>query len=248
MEFKAVIIDDEANLREVISIKVGKLDKDVKIVGQASNAEDGFNLIKAINPDIVFLDITMPNESGLEMMKRFETVDFEVIFVTGHSEYGIEALKMDAIDYLLKPIKSKDLLNAILKAKSKIGNKQKIRQYEELLQRSEESIDQNVKVPIPGSNYYDYIEIYNIIRCEGWQKYTKIHLKNNTSLLSSYNLGVFRELLSKYAFIDVHKSHLINKKHISKYLNEGIIIMSDNSQVPLSRRRRNEFMNEVNKM
>ncbi|MBK7604812.1 MAG: LytTR family transcriptional regulator [Saprospiraceae bacterium] len=74
-----------------------------------------------------------------------------------------------------------------------------------------------------GSNYYDYIEIYNIIRCEGWQKYTRIHLKNNTSLLSSYNLGVFRELLSKYAFIDVHKSHLINKKHISKYLNEELL-------------------------
>ena len=188
MQFKAVIIDDEPNLREVISIKIRKLDEQIKVVGQAGKAEDGYNLIMAETPDIVFLDITMPNETGIDMLKRFDKIDFEVIFVTGHNEFGIEALKLNAIDYLLKPVKTKDLLNAILKAKSKIENKIKIRQYETLIQNSEVNAERKIKVPIPGSNYYDYVDIQDIIRCEGWQKYTRIHLLNN-QLVSSYNLG-----------------------------------------------------------
>ena len=245
MQFKAVIIDDESNLREVIAIKVGKLDAGLRIVGEASNAKDGYELIRTLDPHIVFLDITMPHETGLEMLRRFGEINFEVIFITGHSEYGIDALKLNATDYLLKPIKNKDLLAAILKAKSKIENKEKIRQYEQLVLDKENQKEHSAKVPIPGTNYYDYIDTGHIIRCEGWQKYTRIYLQNSTLLVSSYNLGVFRDLLSKYGFYDVHKSHLVNKNHITRYLNEGILIMSDGAQVPVSRRRRNEVLQEI---
>ena len=108
MQFKAVIIDDEPNLREVISIKIRKLDEQIKVVGQAGKAEDGYNLIMAETPDIVFLDITMPNETGIDMLKRFDKIDFEVIFVTGHNEFGINAIQLNSLDYLLKTVKTKE--------------------------------------------------------------------------------------------------------------------------------------------
>ena len=243
MHFKAVIIDDESNLREVIAIKVGKLDPDLKIVGEAANARDGFELINNVRPHIVFLDITMPNETGLEMLKRFEKIDFEVIFVTGHSNYGIDALKLDATDYLLKPIKTKDLYAAILKAKSKVENREKIRQFEEMVLRNEAVPERSSKVIIPGTTYSEYVDSNDIIRCEGWQKYTRIYLTNKPSIVSSYHLGIFRELLSEYGFYDVHKSHLVNKKHISRYLHEGILVMTDGAEVPVSRRRRHDLIN-----
>lgn len=245
MQFKAVIIDDEPNLREVIMIKVGKLDSDIKIVGEASNAKEGFELIRSAKPDIVFLDITMPNETGLEMLKRFDKIDFEVIFVTGHSNYGIDALKLDATDYLLKPIKTKDLYAAILKAKSKVENREKIRQYEELVLNKDAAAEKSTKIIIPGANYSDYVDSNDIIRCEGWQKYTRIYLKNNTAIVSSYNVGVFKEMLENYGFYDVHKSHIVNKKHIYRYLHEGVLVMSDGAEVPVSRRRRHDLMQEL---
>jgi two-component system LytT family response regulator len=241
MKYKAVIIDDEPKLREVLAIKLNKNCIDIDVVSKASNAEEGYEAILNHKPQIVFLDIAMPGETGFDMLSRFDVIDFEIIFVTGYNEYGLDALKISAVDYLLKPVKTEDLVNAVNKAKIKIEKSTKLEKYENLIFNLNHFGDQKTKLTIPGSDGYEFVAVEDIIRCEGWQKYTKIILSNGETIVSSYNLGVFKEMLLKYDFYETHKSHIINKTHILKYLKEGYVIMSDDSQVPVSRRKKDDF-------
>ena len=243
--YSAVIIDDEAKLREVLCIKLNRFCPEIKIVGQAGNAEEGFQLINELNPQLIFLDISMPVESGFDLIHKFQTIDFEIIFVTGYNEYSLDALKVSAVDYLLKPVQTEGLIRAVDKAKARIDDRTKAREYKILQHNLSHLGDQKTKIAIPGTQAYEFVEIQHIIRCEGWQKYTRIHLSNGSEIVSSYNIGVFKELLENYQFFSTHKSHLINKNHIKRYLKDGTLIMADDSNVPVSRRRKEAFMEEI---
>jgi two-component system LytT family response regulator len=121
----------------------------------------------------------------------------------------------------------------------------KIAKYEVLKHNLHHIGDQNTNIAIPGSQAYEFVKIENIIRCEGWQKYTKIHLNSGEVIVSSYNIGVFRDMLENYDFFSTHKSHLINKNHITRYLKDGTVNMSDGSNAPVARRKKEEFMDQV---
>jgi two-component system LytT family response regulator len=244
-KYKAVIIDDEPKLREVLGIKVKRFCPNVQLSGEANDAMSGYQLIKESNPDIIFLDISMPGESGFDLLDRFEEITFEIIFVTGFNDYALDALKLSAVDYLLKPVRTEDLKEAVDKAIKHIDNKEKLERFDILKHNLNNVGDQSTKIAIPGADAYDFVSIKDIIRCEGWQKYTKIFLQNKKCITSSYNIGIFKESLEKFGFFSTHKSHLINKHHIHKYLKEGTLIMSDQSNVPVSRRKKEAFLNEI---
>jgi two-component system LytT family response regulator len=244
-QYTAVIIDDEPKLREVLCLKVKKNFPFITEAGQAGDASDGFEVIMKKKPDIVFLDISMPGESGFDMLDRFEQITFEIIFVTGYNDYAIDALQVSAVDYLLKPVKTEDLARAIERAIHRITNKDKIERYEALKHNKDKSGDQSSKIAIPGVDSYDFVTISDIIRCEGWQKYTKIFLSNGENLLSSYHIGVFKKILEKYGFFSTHKSHLINTTHIVNYKKDGTLTMKDRSVVPVARRRKDDFLQLV---
>ena len=245
MNYKAVIIDDEPKLREVLDIKLGKSCPDISVIGKLKNAKEGYSFIIEHKPDLVFLDISMPGESGFDMLERFEIIDFEIIFVTGFNEYGLDALKVSAVDYVLKPVKTEDLINAVEKAKNRIDNKEKINRYELLKQNVNEVGNQKTRIAIPGMTAYEFLKINEIVRVEGWQKYSKIYTTNGETIVSSYNIGVFRDILEKYDFFQTHKSHIINKNLIKRYLKEGVVVMDNGDQVPVSRRKKEEFLEEV---
>ena len=245
MNYEAIIIDDEPKLREVLDIKLKQYCPEVYVLDKVSNAKDAFEKISLLQPKIIFLDINMPGESGFDLIQKFETINFEIIFVTGYNEYALDALKLSAVDYLLKPVKTQDLIDAVNKAKDRIDKKQKAERYDILKHNLNSGGDQNTKIAIPGTNVYQFVLIADIVRCEGWQKYTKIMLSNRETIVSSYNIGVFKDMLEKYGFYSCHKSHLINKSCIKQYLKEGIIIMSDDSQIPVARRRKEDFMEKV---
>lgn len=245
MNYEAIIVDDEPKLREVLDIKLKQYCPEVSVLGKVSNAADAFEKINLLQPKIIFLDINMPGQSGFDLIQKFETITFEIIFVTGYNEYALDALKLSAVDYLLKPVKTQDLIDAVNKAKERIDKKQKAERYDILKHNLNSGGDQNTKIAIPGTNVYQFVLIADIIRCEGWQKYTKIILSNNETIVSSYNIGVFKDMLESYGFYSCHKSHLINKSSIKQYLKEGIIIMTDNSQIPVARRRKEDFMEKV---
>lgn len=241
----AIIIDDEKKLREVLRIKIEQFCPNVNILDQGINAKDGFDKIIKLKPDLVFLDIAMPGETGFDMLSRFFEIDFEIIFVTGFNEYALDALKVSAVDYILKPVKTESLVKAVAKAEARIENRSRLAKYEILKHNLNHIGDQNTKVAIPGANAYEFVKIRDIIRCEGWQKYTKIFLKDGQVIVSSYNLGVFRDMLESYGFFSTHKSHLVNNSHITRYLKDGTVILSDGSNAPVARRRKEDFMEQV---
>lgn len=245
MEYSAIIVDDEPKLREVMDIKLTQNCPEIKIVGKASNVPEAYDLIKKQKPNIVFLDIAMPGESGFDLLEKFDKIDFQVIFATGFNEYALDALKVSAVDYILKPINTEDLKNAVQKAVLNIDEKQKLERYEVLKYNIKNVGKQDTKIALASTEAYDFVKVSNIIRCEGWQKYTKIHISNGTTIVSSYNIGVYKDMLESYGFYSCHKSHLINEHLIERYLKEGNVIMSDGSQVPVSRRKKEEFMQKV---
>jgi len=243
--YRSIIIDDEPKLREVLKIKVENFCPDISVLGSGSNIIEAKELIESLSPHIVFLDIEMPGGSGFDLLESLETIDFEIIFVTGYNEYAIDALKLCAVDYLLKPLKTQDLITAVNKAVERLKNLEMMENYSILKHNLNNIGDQSMKVGIPNNDAYEFVQIKDIIRCEGWNKYTKVHLLDGDVITSSYNIGVFKDMLSDYGYYNCHKSHLINKQHIKRYLKEGIIVMTDKSEVPLARRRKDTFINEV---
>jgi len=242
---KAVIIDDEPKLRTVLEIKLKDKCPTVQLVGSAGNVKEGYDAILKTKPDLVFLDIAMPGGSGFDLIDKFDEINFDVIFVTGFNQYAIDALRVSAIDYLLKPVRSDDLIQAVDKAIRRKEEREKLVRYDILKHNLNHMGDQQSKIAIPGSQAYDFVTVENIIRCEGWQKYTKIYLQDGACIVSSYNLGVYRQVLKPYEFYDCHKSHLINKNKIKRYMKEGIVVMSDDSEVPVSRRKKEDFVENV---
>ena len=241
----AIIIDDERKLRDVLQIKLNRYCQEVNVLCQTSSASEAFEKINLLKPDLIFLDIDMPGASGFDLIDRFDNVDFEIIFVTGYNEYALDALKVSAVDYILKPVSTDSLIKAVSKAKDRIAKNEAVAKYEILKHNLNHIGHQDTKVSIPGSSAYDFVEVSDIIRCEGWQKYTKIYLSNGKVIVSSYNLGVFRDMLESYGFFSSHKSHLINNSHITRYMKDGSVIMSDESTAPVARRRKEEFMEKV---
>lgn len=241
MKYSVIIVDDEPKLQEVLRIKLERFCPEIICLGQASNAWDAFELITETQPDIVFLDIAMPKESGFDLLQRFATISFEIIFATGFDQYALDALKMSAVDYLLKPINTEELKLAVKKAIQQIEHRKKVKRYDVLKHNLQQTELQKSKVSIPNNNSHEFVQVSDIIRCEGWQKYTKLYIKSGSCLLSSYNIGIYKNMLKKYGFYSVHKSHLINPEHIHSFNRNGLLIMSDKSEVPVSRRKREAF-------
>jgi two-component system LytT family response regulator len=244
-KYKAILVDDEQKLRKVLQIKLERNCPEVNVVGTAENITEAFELIGKMEPEIVFLDISMPGGSGFDLLERFDSPDFEVIFVTGFNDYVLDALKVSAVDYLLKPVITEDLIKAVYKAITRIEDRAKLKKYELLKHNLNHIGEQETKVAIPGATAYDFVKIGDIIRCEGWQKYTRIYLQDGSRLVSSYNIGVFKDMFVSYGFYSTHKSHLVNTKLITKYHKEGLVEMVNGDQVPVSRRRKEEFSETI---
>ncbi len=245
MKYNALIVDDERKLREVLKIKIDQYIPEIKIIDTAASADEAFKKVKLTRPDIVFLDISMPEKSGFDFLDMFDEITFTIIFVTGFSDYALDALKVSAVDYLLKPVDTEELKKACSKAFQLIKDRSNIEKYKILKHNLLHSEDQETKITVPGMTSYDFVKVKDIVMCEGWQKYTKIHLKDGSCITSSYNIGVFKELLMKFNFYSTHKSFLINTTHISRYLKEGKVILTNNLEVPVSRRKKEEFKDEI---
>ncbi|NNE29740.1 MAG: response regulator transcription factor [Saprospiraceae bacterium] len=245
MTLKALIIDDEEKPRKVLRKKLEEHCPAIKIVGEADDIHQAYRIILKTRPDLLFLDITLPSGTGFDLLDKFKDRYFEVIFVTGYNEFALQAFKVSAIDYLLKPISTNELVNAVERATQKVLSNEKAKNFDLLRQNLKNPGDQKNKIAVPGSQSYEFVTVSNLIRCEGWQKYTRLHLKGGDQIISSYSIGRFRDLLAPYGFYSCHKSHLINTQHITKYLKSGKVIMSDEAEVPVSRRRKEQFQEDV---
>lgn len=244
MKIKTILVDDEVKSLDILENKLKRFCPDLDIVGKIQNPEIAITAILEKKPDLIFLDITMPNMSGFDLLSKFEKPDFEIIFATGFNDYAIEAIRQCAIGYLVKPIDNLELVNSVKNAVNHISLKNSNQKNKNLLENR--TIDPLLrKIAIPSQIGYEFIKIKDIIHCEGIDGYTKLHFENRKEILSSFSIGYFQKLVGDTYFFQTHKSHLVNLTHVEKYLNEGYVHLTNGISAPVSKTRRIEFLKKI---
>lgn len=248
MLITAVIIDDEQNNIDNLSILLRQYCPQLEITGQAINATEGETLILRLNPEIVFLDIQMPGKNGFELLKSLRTHHFELIFVTAHDQYGIQAVKFSAIDYLLKPINPEELINAVNKAIYRSAEKKQNKKLENLLQVLQNQQQKYThRIALTSAKETRFIKTQEIIRCESSNNYTTFFIIGGEKIMTSKPIFEYEEILNEYGFIRCHQTHLVNKRFIKSLVKQdgGYLLLEDDTQIPLSRMKKDMIKKEL---
>ncbi|MEK6480560.1 LytTR family DNA-binding domain-containing protein [Catalinimonas sp. 4WD22] len=247
---RAILIDDETDAREALSIAIEKYCPEVAILGVYDHPQKGLTAIQELQPDLVFLDVQMPHMSGFDLLQQASPLSFEVIFVTAHDQYAIKAIRFSALDYLLKPVDVDDLMHAVAKVKERLLQKNSAPQYQSVLNNIQYRSRKIDRLAVPTLEGIEFFETDDIIYCQADGNYTRLFLKDSLSRLISKNLKDFESLLASSGFCRVHHSSLINMKHIRKYVKGegGYVILTDNHHVDISRRKKEEFLGLLNKL
>lgn len=247
---KAIIIDDETKARENLSILLKDYCPNVNVVASVGNINGAVEEIQAQSPDCVFLDIKMKGELGFDLFEKLEEINFKVVFTTAFDEYALKALKLNAIDYLLKPIDIEELKEAVEKVEESIKDGGGIigkENIQNLLRglTGERSLE---KIAIPTVEGLKFINIKDIIRCESDENYTMFFFTDGDKKLVSKTIKFYDELLSPYNFFRTHRSHLVNLNHVKEYYrgDGGSVLMSDGSEVLVARRKKEAFLQNFN--
>jgi two-component system LytT family response regulator len=245
---RAVIIDDEPNNIEVLQALLQAFYNQVTIVATATNAAYGAAIIQQYNPDLVFLDIQMPDRNGFDMLRSLSKYDFEIVFVTAYDQYGIQAIKFSAIDYLLKPVQAEELRVAVDKVMEKLKTKQANLQVSNLIDyvRTQQNKEEH-SLALATVKEIKFVKTDQIIRCESENAYTVFHLANGQKLTISRPIYEYEELLDDYGFIRCHQSHLVNKKYIRSWVKEegGFLLLENGEQIPVSRGKKEIVANKL---
>ncbi len=239
----AIIVDDEAKARENLKYILKDLDLDVHVAATCGTIQEAVDQIAVQKPDLVFLDIMMKGETGFDLFEKIANITFDVVFITAYDEYAMKALKLNAVDYLLKPIDSDDLLKAIEKVKKRKSNPVRGENLSQLLNTIKPNKNLH-KIALPTLEGLYFVQIEDIIRCESDENYTTVFLKTKEKKVVSKTIKYFEELLTAHSFFRSHRSHLINLAHIKEYIkgDGGYIVMNDGSEVMLARRKKEEFL------
>lgn len=250
MRLKAIVVDDEFNARSNLKLLLDEFCPEIEVIDTAESAADARVKIEKINPEVVFLDIAMPNEDGFALLKSIPTPKFSVVFTTAYNEFALKAFKANAIDYIEKPISIEDLQNTTKKL-LKIHGSTEQRTSKELNEFIEEVIEPKAidRISIPTRDGYIILKNEEILHLEASDNYTMIYLKNGKRHLSSKNIKVYEQNLDKDVFYRIHKSHIINvKDHLKEFSrSEGnVAILSTGKLVPVSRRKLTDFLNFIN--
>lgn len=216
---------------------------EIEVVAQCSNVPEGVLAINKKNPDVVFLDIEMPEYNGFELLDFFKEINFEIVFVTAYSHYAVKAFEVSAVDYLLKPVEIDQLKLAVEKVKEK-------RKQANIMQRLDLMKDvyrgeEIKKIALPMSDGLVFVDVNNIITFEADRAYTHIYMNNGSKVTVSKPMGSFEEMLrERTQFYRPHRSHFININCIKKYIKgESLIVMDNNMNVAISRERKQDFEN-----
>lgn len=245
----AAIVEDEQANRENLLRMLGTCCPQIKVVAICNSVAEARILLPETKPDILFLDIRLGGDTGFSLLESLRDISFEVIFVTAYDSYAIQAIRFSALDYLLKPLDSAELIHAVEKAVQIILRKQENKRMQNLLQNTR-TLDKQKKIALSVADKIEFVEIGSIVRCESESNYTTFYLKSGEKLIVSKTLKEFDELLTPYNFLRVHQSHLINLDEIKSFIKSdgGYIRMKDGSSVSISRQRRNYVMEVLSRL
>lgn len=241
---KALIVDDEEKARSVLDYYIKNFLPEINTVKQAESVDEALAVLQEYSPDIVFLDVEMPHKNGFNFMLSLEKIPFDVIFTTAYNQYAIQAIRFSALDYLMKPVDPDELKAAVQRH---IEKKQTVQQRAELLSNLKSNISKNdtkdFTLAVPSTEGVHFFKTDEILRLEAEGSYCAIHLLNKKPFLASKTLKHFEEMLDETVFIRTHKSHLVNRKHITRISNDHeFVVLSDGSHAGISRRKKEEVM------
>jgi two-component system LytT family response regulator len=247
---KAVIVDDEANNVANLQFLLEHDCPGVEVTGTAANAKEARALLSRISPDLLFLDISMPGENGFELLESLPDRKFQVIFVTAHSEFAIQAIKASAVDYLLKPVNIDALNSAVNKVQQRMNNKTSLAQDQYLLNELLQNIKSKeapAKIALPQLGGYIYLDISQIVSLQADSNYTIIHKKDMQKLVVTRTLKDFEEILDNNLFLRVHKSYIVNLSCVKEYSTSdgGMVKMEDGNVWSVSRRQLDLFLQKM---
>lgn len=247
----AVIIEDEPIFQEILKKAISHIGLDIRVDGICNSKREAKILLPTLNPQLVFLDVELVDGKGIDLLDELKEIDFEINFTTSHDKYAISAIKNNAADYLLKPIKEKELKKAIEKVSKRLEEKETLKltaQLQDYLDKIKQSQQQDSKLMVPTKEGVIFLKVNEIIRLESESNYTEFHLINNKKVLVAKTLKAYEEKLIPYNFMRVHQSHLINLAHMKEIDNgDNFAIMTDGSKVEISKRKKKEFMELLGK-
>ena len=239
---KALVIDDEKDSRDILEWQVSKHCPSVRILASVSSPTDAIEVIQKLGPQLVFLDIQMPEINGFELLEKLNPIEFEVIFTTAYNEFAVKAFKYNAMDYLLKPIDVAELKAAVNKVENKINAR--------ISTHGEMASHPGKRMALTTSNSLIFVDPENIIYCEGKSNYTYFHLTTpEKKILISKTMKEVEEILVAYGFYRIHNSYLVNMKHAKEYVrgSGGYVVMLNGDQLTVARSRKDEFFESFKK-
>lgn len=243
---RAIIVDDETHCIETLQWQLDKYCPTIDVIATANSGLDGIEKIKSLRPQLLFLDIEMPQMNGFEMIKQLGEIDFHIIFTTAYDQFALQAIKVSALDYLVKPIDDDELFAAIEKAHSKTTDNSE--NIEHLLTQIQ-SKTLSDRLILPTQNGLEFVDLASVIRCESDSNYTTVFLNDKTKIVVSKTLKEVEEMIAAAHFFRVHNSHYVNLKEVQKYVrgDGGHLKMSDQSIVPVSRSRKQKLLEFLQK-
>ncbi len=245
MTLKALLVDDETFVREHVQELLSQhFSKEIVVVAQADGVTQGLAAINKYDPDLLFLDINMNDGSGFDLLAQIPNKNFEVIFITGFDQHAIKAIKVGALDYILKPIDDQELLQAVRRAISKEKNDLEL---DKLLEVSSEYFRGAEKKRVILKTADTVYAIYedDIIYCRSEGNYTTFYNVQMEKIVVSKPIKKIEEILSEEQFIRCHQSYIVNKKHVLKYNKKGVLVVNLDFQVPVSSRRKDYTLKRI---
>lgn len=239
-KYNCVIVDDEPKAIELLKDSIHELYTNVCVVGSYTTWRTALDALRANGFDILFLDISMPQKNGMDLLELVPGLKCEIIFVTAYSEHAVDAFNVGATGYVLKPINDSLLIKAVDKAIERIDNKKTA------AAKPQAAAVMN-KIGIPSTRGTDYVNVDDILYLEATNRYTSV-VKKNEKLLSSYSIGKYKTLLENYTFCQVHRSYIVNLNYITRYEHSGIITMANGMTIPVSKQHKDEFQQAFNKL
>ena len=240
---RAILVDDELSSLQNLQSKLVEFCPDVEVVATAQKPEDAILFIRQHKPDVIFLDIEMPRMNGFRMLDELGELDFQIIFTTAYNHYAVDAIRISAFDYLMKPVAIKELQNA-LERLAKYRQTRTRDKLDVLRQSLSPNKSQEEKIAIPTNEGLEFIPIKNILHIESSSNYSKIFLTDGKNILVTKLLKDFEDILEPYNFFRVHNSHLINLAYIKKYIRGegGQVEMQNGDVIDVARRKKEEFI------
>lgn len=246
-KLRTLLVDDERHCIETLRYELEMNCPDVVVVGTAASGREGIEKINELEPDLIFLDIEMPGMNGFEMLKQIEPVNFSVIFATAYDQYAIQAFRCAATDYLLKPVMSDVLKEAVSRVSSRSETESYHKQQLEVLLHNMREGMKSLRLALPAGRSMDFVEASEILYCNAESNYTHIILSEGRKYTLSKTLKDVEQMLMPLDFFRVHQSYLINFNYLKKYLRDdgGYVVMSDGKTIPIAKRRKEEFLSKM---